>query len=90
MYHESLVTHVYYTTNTIASVKGSTGTWIIFHRPMIVTVFDFLEIIKIEKFFNALKWPEEISKLLKYRKFLVYLSNNTHTIAHNMPLIINN
>lgn len=43
MYNKSFISYVNYTANSVAGVKGSTSTRIIFNRAMVVTVFDILE-----------------------------------------------
>lgn len=43
MYDECLVANMNDATDAITGVEGSTGARIIFHRPMVITMFDFLQ-----------------------------------------------
>lgn len=63
MYNECFIAYVYDTTNAVTCMEGGTSARIVFHRAVIVTMFDFL---KQNNLYNFIFFIHDGTLLLHY------------------------
>lgn len=80
MNDKRFVANVYHTADTVASVKCSTGTRVIFHRAMVVAMLNILQVKKRNgTFFNLIKYTSTYMEIiLNYIRSDVYLLLNNN------------